>query len=44
VALGMQEGKRPITAGFFFALGHSTVVIIASLLIAVSVGALETKF
>jgi nickel/cobalt transporter (NiCoT) family protein len=40
----MQEGKRPISAGFFFALGHSTVVIIASLLVALSVGALQAKF
>ena len=40
----MQDGKRPISAGFFFALGHSTVVIIASLLVALSVGALEAKF
>ena len=22
----MQEGKRPVSVGFFFALGHSTVV------------------
>ncbi len=40
----MQEGKRPLSAGFFFALGHSTVVIIASLLVALSVGALQAKF
>lgn len=40
----MQDGKRPIGAGFFFALGHSTVVIIASLLVALSFGAIETKF
>ncbi|MBV8925834.1 MAG: HoxN/HupN/NixA family nickel/cobalt transporter [Bradyrhizobium sp.] len=40
----MQEGKRPISAGFFFALGHSTVVVIASLLVALSVGALQAKF
>jgi nickel/cobalt transporter (NiCoT) family protein len=40
----MQEGKRPVSAGFFFALGHSTVVVIASLLIALSVGALEDNF
>jgi nickel/cobalt transporter (NiCoT) family protein len=40
----MQEGKRPISVGFFFALGHSTVVIIASLLVAFSVGALEARF
>ena len=26
----MQEGKRPIGAGFFFALGHSSVVIVAA--------------
>ncbi len=36
----MQEGTRPISAGFFFALGHSTVVIMASMLVALSVGAL----
>jgi nickel/cobalt transporter (NiCoT) family protein len=40
----MQEGKRPISVGFFFALGHSTVVVIASLLVALSVGALEANF
>ena len=26
----MQEGKRPIGVGFFFSLGHSTVVVLAS--------------
>jgi high-affinity nickel-transport protein len=30
----MNEGKRPVTVGFFFALGHSTVVILAALAIA----------
>jgi high-affinity nickel-transport protein len=30
----MQEGKRPLTVGFFFSLGHSTIVLIASILIA----------
>ena len=25
----VQEGKRPVAVGFFFALGHSTVVILA---------------
>jgi high-affinity nickel-transport protein len=40
----MQDGKRPISVGFFFALGHSTVVIIASLFVALSVGALEANF
>lgn len=40
----MQYGKRPITAGFFFALGHSTIVIIASLVVALSFGTIEAKF
>src|SRR6202030_3974493 len=30
----MHDGKRPIGAGCFFSLGHSTVVILASLAIA----------
>src|SRR6266566_7743826 len=29
----MQEGKRPIGVGFYFSLGHSTVVIIAAAVI-----------
>jgi high-affinity nickel-transport protein len=36
----IQDGKRPMTVGFFFALGHSTVVLIAAGLIAFAVGAL----
>jgi high-affinity nickel-transport protein len=40
----MQAGRRPLAAGFFFALGHSTVVVIASALIAVSVAALQARF
>lgn len=30
----MQDGKRPVAVGFFFALGHSTVVVLASILVA----------
>ena len=30
----MQDGKRPVSAGLFFSLGHSTIVLIASILIA----------
>src|ERR1700735_72771 len=26
----IQDGKRPITVGFYFALGHSTIVLIAA--------------
>lgn len=40
----MQEGKRPIYVGFFFALGHSTVVVVASVLVALSVAALQARF
>jgi high-affinity nickel-transport protein len=36
----IQDGKRPITVGFFFALGHSTIVLIAAALIAFTVGAM----
>lgn len=32
----MQEGKRPVGVGFFFSLGHSTVVFILSILVALS--------
>ncbi|HEY0380631.1 MAG TPA: HoxN/HupN/NixA family nickel/cobalt transporter [Candidatus Elarobacter sp.] len=32
----MQEGKRPVSVGFFFSLGHSTIVIGLSVAIAVA--------
>jgi high-affinity nickel-transport protein len=32
----MQEEKRPIAVGFFFSLGHSTIVVALSLVIAVA--------
>jgi high-affinity nickel-transport protein len=32
----MQDGKRPIGVGFFFSLGHATIVIALSILIAFS--------
>ena len=32
----IQEGRRPISVGFFFALGHSAVVAIAAAVIAVA--------
>ena len=32
----MQEGKRPVSVGFFFSLGHSTIVIGLSIAIAVT--------
>jgi high-affinity nickel-transport protein len=30
----MQEGKRPISVGFFFSLGHSTIVVVATIAVA----------
>jgi len=40
----VQEGKRPATVGLFFSLGHSTVVVLASAVIAASASALKTRF
>jgi len=37
----MQEGKRPHSVGFFFALGHSTVVLVATLAVAAAAVALK---
>src|ERR1700728_977004 len=37
----IQDGKRPTTVGFFFALGHSTIVLIAARLIAFTVGSIS---
>ena len=39
----MQGGKRPIAAGLFFALGHSTVVIGLTMFIAVTTRALAAS-
>ena len=32
----MGDGQRPVTVGFFFAMGHSTVVIVAAAAVAVT--------
>jgi high-affinity nickel-transport protein len=37
----MQEGKRPIAVGAFFAMGHSTVVILAAAAVAGAATALQ---
>src|SRR6187549_1486833 len=39
----MQDGKRPFLSGFFFSLGHSTVVILATLAIAATAKALSGR-
>ena len=40
----MQEGKRPVAVGFFFSLGHSTIVVLLSIAIAVTATALQSRF
>jgi nickel/cobalt transporter (NiCoT) family protein len=40
----MQEGKRPVSVGLFFSLGHSTVVVLASAAIALTASALQDRF
>ena len=40
----MQEDKRPLFAGFFFSLGHSTVVLLATVMIALSTATLQSRF
>ena len=40
----MQEGKRPVAIGFFFSLGHSTVVVLASAAIALTATAFQDRF
>ncbi len=40
----MQERKRPVAVGFFFSLGHSTVVVLASAALAATAMALSKRF
>lgn len=37
----MQEGKAPYSAGLFFSLGHSSIVVLASLAIAATAAAMQ---
>src|SRR5438105_4504791 len=40
----MQQKKRPVAVGFFFALGHSAVVLLASLVVAFAATSLMEQF
>ncbi len=40
----MQRGKRPVAVGLFFALGHSTVVVVASVAVALAAQAATSRF
>ena len=39
----MQDGKSPYSVGFFFSLGHSTIVVLASVVIAATAAAMQGK-
>ncbi len=38
----MQDGKRPVGVGFYFSLGHSTIVVALTVAIAVAAGFVKT--
>src|SRR5271166_3130554 len=40
----MQDGERPVAVGLFFSLGHSTIVVLLTVAIAVTATALQTRF
>src|SRR3989442_2700297 len=40
----MQEKKKPVAVGFFFSLGHSTIVIALSIAIALTAAAIQKNF
>ena len=40
----IQDGKRPVTVGFFFSIGHSLVLLIGTAIIAVAVMGLQQGF
>ena len=40
----MQDGKRPVSVGLFFSLGHSTIVVLASVALALTATAFKDQF
>jgi nickel/cobalt transporter (NiCoT) family protein len=40
----MQQGKRPVGVGFFFSLGHSTIVFGLSAAVAITAVAIKDQF
>jgi high-affinity nickel-transport protein len=40
----MHEGKRPLGVGFFFSLGHSTIVVLLSIAIAATASHIQNRF
>ncbi len=40
----MQQGQKPVGVGFFFSLGHSTIVVLMSLCVAAGTGYVRDRF
>lgn len=40
----IASGRRPVTVGTFFSLGHSTIVVITSIVVAASSAAISNRF
>lgn len=40
----MQDGQRPTLVGFFFSLGHSTIVVLLSVVIAATASKIQSRF
>ena len=40
----MGDGRRPVSVGFFFALGHSAVVVLVAAAVAATAAALQERF
>ncbi|KAI9760984.1 MAG: hypothetical protein M4579_001360 [Chaenotheca gracillima] len=40
----IAAGQRPVTVGMFFSLGHSTIVVITSIVVAATAAAVSDKF
>ncbi|ODM20634.1 hypothetical protein SI65_03687 [Aspergillus cristatus] len=40
----LASGQKPVTVGTFFSLGHSTIVIITSIVVAVTAAAVSSRF
>jgi nickel/cobalt transporter (NiCoT) family protein len=39
----MQENKRPVSTGFFFSLGHSTIVFVAALIVYITASTVQRQ-
>lgn len=39
----MQEGKRPLTVGFYFSLGHSTLIVVSVAVIVAAAAAMQDR-